>query len=223
MSLNLIVETPAPKEEFEYIVEEGNSKGTKNFYIKGPYMMAEGVNRNKRIYPLHEMEKEVSRYQKEMVNSGRAMGELNHPTTADVDLERACHLVTEMSQDGNVFYGKSKVLSTPTGMIVRSLINDGVRVGMSSRALGQLIPESGTEGVNRVKDFKLVAIDCVADPSFPKAFVNGILESKQYVVNKYGQFEEAYDNFEKSISTLPNSKIVDAYLKENILKFIKSL
>ena len=223
MSLNLIVETPAPKEEFEYIVEEGNSKGTKNFYIKGPYMMAEGVNRNKRIYPLHEMEKEVSRYQKEMVNSGRAMGELNHPTTADVDLERACHLVTEMSQDGNVFYGKSKVLSTPTGLIVRSLINDGVRVGMSSRALGQLIPESGTEGVNRVKDFKLVAIDCVADPSFPKAFVNGILESKQYVVNKYGQFEEAYDNFEKSISTLPNSKIVDAYLKENILKFINSL
>ena len=223
MSLNLIVETPAPKEEFEYIVEEGNSKGTKNFFIKGPYMMAEGVNRNKRIYPLHEMEKEVARYQKEMVQSGRAMGELNHPTTADVDLERACHLVTEMSQDGNVFYGKSKVLSTPTGLIVRSLINDGVRVGMSSRALGQLIPESNKDGVNRVKDFKLVAIDCVADPSFPKAFVNGILESKQYVVNKYGQFEEAYDNFERNISNLPNRKFVDAYLRENILKFIKSL
>jgi hypothetical protein len=129
MSLNLIVETPAPKEEFEYIVEEGNSKDKQNFFIKGPYMMAEGVNRNKRIYPLHEMEKEISRYQKEMVNSGRAMGELNHPTTADVDLERACHLVTELTQDGNVFYGKSKVLSTPTGLIVRSLINDGVRVG----------------------------------------------------------------------------------------------
>jgi hypothetical protein len=222
MSLNLIVETPAPKEEFEYIVEEGNSKDKQNFFIKGPYMMAEGVNRNKRIYPLHEMEKEISRYQLEMVNSGRAMGELNHPTTADVDLERACHLVTELTQDGNVFYGKSKVLSTPTGLIVRSLINDGVRVGMSSRALGQLIPESGQEGVNRVKDFKLVAIDCVADPSFPKAFVNGILESKQYVVNKYGQFEEMYDNFEKSISTMP-LKNKDNFLRENILKFIKSL
>jgi hypothetical protein len=222
MSLNLIVETPAPKEEFEYIVEEGNSKDKQNFFIKGPYMMAEGVNRNKRIYPLHEMEKEISRYQKDMVNSGRAMGELNHPTTADVDLERACHLVTELTQDGNVFYGKSKVLSTPTGLIVRSLINDGVRVGMSSRALGQLIPESGQEGVNRVKDFKLVAIDCVADPSFPKAFVNGILESKQYVVNKYGQFEEMYDNFEKSISTMP-LKNKDNFLRENILKFIKSL
>lgn len=222
MSLNLIVETPAPKEEFEYIVEEGNSKGLQNFFIKGPYMMAEGVNRNKRIYPLQEMVAEVARYKEAMVETGRAMGELNHPTTADVDLERACHLVTEMTQDGNVFYGKSKVLSTPTGLIVRSLINDGVRVGMSSRALGQLIPESGQEGVSRVQDFKLVAVDCVADPSFPKAFVNGILESKQYVVNKYGQFEEAYDNFEKTISKMP-LKNKDSFLRATMLQFIKSL
>ena len=221
MGLNLIVETPAPKEEFEYIVEEGKSNDKQEFFIKGPYMMAEGVNRNKRIYPLEEMQREVKRYNNLMVKTGRAMGELNHPTTAD-DLERACHLVTEMTQDGNVFFGKSKVLSTPTGMIVRSLINDGVRVGMSSRALGQLIPESGSEGVNRVKDFKLVAVDCVADPSFPKAFVNGILESKQYVVNKYGQFEELYDNFEKNVSTLPK-KNLDTYLKDNIIKFIKGL
>jgi hypothetical protein len=223
MSLNLIVESPAPKEEFEYIVEEGNSKGSQNFFIKGPYMMAEDVNRNKRIYSLNEMQTEIKRYQDTMVSTGRAMGELNHPTTADVDLERACHLVTEMTQDGNVFYGKSKVLSTPTtGLIVRSLINDGVRVGMSSRALGQLIPESGQDGVSRVQDFKLVAIDCVADPSFPKAFVNGILESKQYVVNAYGQFEEAYDIFEKNISTMP-LKNKDAFLKENIIKFLKTL
>ena len=222
MSLNLIVESPAPKEEFEYIVEEGNSKGSQNFFIKGPYMMAEDVNRNKRIYSLNEMQTEIKRYEDTMVSTGRAMGELNHPTTADVDLERACHLVTEMTQDGNVFYGKSKVLSTPTGLIVRSLINDGVRVGMSSRALGQLIPESGQDGVSRVQDFKLVAIDCVADPSFPKAFVNSILESKQYVVNAYGQFEEAYDIFEKNISTMP-FKNKDAFLRENIIKFLKTL
>lgn len=222
MSLNLIVESPAPKEEFEYIVEEGNSKGSQNFFIKGPYMMAEDVNRNKRIYSLNEMQTEIKRYEDTMVSTGRAMGELNHPTTADVDLERACHLVTEMTQDGNVFYGKSKVLSTPTGLIVRSLINDGVRVGMSSRALGQLIPESGQDGVSRVQDFKLVAIDCVADPSFPKAFVNGILESKQYVVNAYGQFEEAYDIFEKNLSTMP-LKNKDAFLKENIIKFLRTL
>ena len=222
LKLNLVCENPDSIEEFEIIEEETNKDSPSNLYIKGPYMMAEGVNKNNRLYPLNELEREVQRYNEEMIQPGRAMGELNHPSTADVDLERACHIVTEMSQDGNVFYGKSKVLSTPTGLIVRSLINDGVRVGMSSRALGQLIPESNRDGVNRVKDFKLVAIDCVADPSFPKAFVNGILESKQYVLNQYGQFEEAYDDFEKTISTMP-LKNTDAFLRENMLKFIKGL
>lgn len=220
MSFKLIVETPTSNNDFEYIVEEKNNNEPRNFFIKGPYMMAEGVNRNKRIYSLHEMQTEVSRYTNEMIKPGRAMGELNHPTTADVDLGRACHLVTELSQDGNVFYGKSKVLSTPTGLIVRSLINDGVRVGMSTRGLGMLVAENN--GTNRVRDFRLVAIDCVADPSFPKAFVNGILESKQYVLNKDGSFEEAYGNFESKISKLP-SKDKDAYLKSAVLDFIKRL
>lgn len=220
MSFKLIVETPADNNEFEYIVEEKNANEPRNFYIKGPYMMAEGANRNKRIYSLHEMQTEVARYTNEMIKTGRAMGELNHPTTADVDLGRACHLVTEFTQQGNVFYGKSKVLSTPTGLIVRSLINDGVKVGMSTRGLGQLVSESS--GLNRVKDFRLVAVDCVADPSFSKAFVNGILESKQYVLAKDGSFEELYDSFENSISTLPrNNK--DAYLRKMVIDFINKL
>ena len=220
MSFKLIVETPADNNEFEYIVEEKNANEPRNFYIKGPYMMAEGANRNKRIYSLHEMQTEVARYTNEMIKTGRAMGELNHPTTADVDLGRACHLVTEFTQQGNVFYGKSKVLSTPTGLIVRSLINDGVKVGMSTRGLGQLVSESS--GLNRVKDFRLVAVDCVADPSFSKAFVNGILESKQYVLAKDGSFEELYDSFENSISTLPrNNK--DAYLRKMVIDFISKL
>ena len=220
MSFKLIVETPADNNEFEYIVEEKNANEPRNFYIKGPYMMAEGANRNKRIYSLHEMQTEVTRYTNEMIKTGRAMGELNHPTTADVDLGRACHLVTEFTQQGNVFYGKSKVLSTPTGLIVRSLINDGVKVGMSTRGLGQLVSESS--GLNRVKDFRLVAVDCVADPSFSKAFVNGILESKQYVLAKDGSFEELYDSFENSISTLPrNNK--DAYLRKMVIDFINKL
>lgn len=220
MSFKLIVETPADNNEFEYIVEEKNANEPRNFYIKGPYMMAEGANRNKRIYSLHEMQTEVTRYTNEMIKTGRAMGELNHPTTADVDLGRACHLVTEFTQEGNVFYGKSKVLSTPTGLIVRSLINDGVKVGMSTRGLGQLVSESS--GLNRVKDFRLVAVDCVADPSFSKAFVNGILESKQYVLTKDGSFEEMYDSFENSINTLPrNNK--DAYLRKMVIDFINKL
>jgi hypothetical protein len=219
LKLNLLVEKPVIDDSFEYIVEESNRNTPATLYIKGPYMMAEGINKNKRLYPIDELRLEVNRYNDEMVKPGRAMGELNHPTSADVDLERACHVVTEMYEDNNVFYGKSKVLSTPCGLIVKSLINDGVKVGMSSRALGTL---EESRGCNVVRNMKLVAIDCVADPSFPKAFVNGILESKQWVLANNGKFEEAYDTFEKTINTLPR-KDLDAYLREQILNFINKI
>ncbi len=219
LKLNLVVEKPDVSDEFEYIEEETNKNSPSNLYIKGPYMMAEGVNRNNRLYPKDELVREVARYNEEMVVPGRAMGELNHPTSADVDLERACHMVTEITQDGNVFYGKSKVLTTPCGQIVRALINDGVKVGMSSRALGTL--EEGSTH-NTVKNMKLVAIDCVADPSYPKAFVNGILESKQWVLADDGKYEELYDKFENSVSSLPK-KDIDKFLTERILNFINKL
>tara|TARA_R110001599_G_scaffold82737_3_gene222419 strand:+ start:760 stop:1425 length:666 start_codon:yes stop_codon:yes gene_type:complete len=219
LKLNLVVEKPDVTDEFEYIEEETNKNSPSNLYIKGPYMMAEGVNRNNRLYPREELEREVARYNEEMVVPGRAMGELNHPTSADVDLERACHIVTEITQDDNVFYGKSKVLTTPCGQIVRALINDGVKVGMSTRALGTL--EEGSSH-NTVKNMKLVAVDCVADPSYPKAFVNGILESKQWVLADDGKYEELYDNFEESVSKLPK-KDIDRFLTERIISFINKL
>lgn len=218
MRLNLLVEKPI-KEEFEYIYEEQNRNTPAALFIKGPYMMAEDVNKNNRRYPKDELDREVRRYSEEMIKTQRAMGELNHPTSADVDLERACHLVTEMYTDGNVYVGKSKVLSTPCGLIVKSLINDGVKVGMSSRALGTL--EEGSK-CNTVRNMRLIAVDCVADPSCPKAFVNGILESKQFVVAEDGKFEEMYSNFESSISTMPK-KDIDKFLREQILKFISRL
>jgi hypothetical protein len=219
LKLNLVVENPDIADQFEIIEEEANKNTPSNLYIKGPYMMAEGVNRNNRYYPLNELEREVQRYNEEMVTPGRAMGELNHPSSADVDLERACHIVTEITQDGNVFYGKSKVLTTPCGQVVRSLINDGVKIGMSSRALGTL--EEKAE-YNQVNNLKLVAIDCVADPSYSSAFVNGILESKQWVLADNGSYEEIYDKFEESIAKLPK-KGVDEYLKDRFLSFINSL
>lgn len=222
MSYKLLVETPASKEEFEYVLEESSKDGKKNLFIKGPYMMAEEVNRNKRYYPTDELKREIARYKSDMINENRSMGELNHPTTAEVDLERACHIVTDIWQEGNMFYGKSKVLSTPCGQIVKSLINDGVKVGMSSRALGQLTPIKEKTGVSKVTDMKLVAVDCVSDPSCPKAFVNGILESKQFIMNKDGKFEEAYSTFEKSIETLP-TKELDAYLGEQVLTFLDKI
>lgn len=220
MAFRLLVENPAPEEQFEYVLEEKNSKGPSTLFIKGPYMMAEGVNRNNRVYDLDQMVEEVKRYDDEMIKTNRAMGELNHPTSADVNLERACHVVTELKRDGNVFVGKSKVLTTPLGLLVRSLVQDGVKVGMSSRALGKL--EEQDNGVNRVTEMRLVAIDCVADPSFPKAFVNGILESKQYVLESDGKFHELYDSFENSISKLPR-KDLENFLKEQIMSFFKKL
>ena len=218
LKLNLLVEKPAMQDEFKYVFEESNRNSPASLFITGPYMMAEGVNKNKRMYPISELRREVQRYNEDMIVPGRAMGELNHPTTADVDLERACHIVTDLREDNNVFVGKSKVLSTPCGLIVKSLINDGVKVGMSSRALGTL--EEG-HSHNIVRNMKLVAIDCVADPSFPKAFVNGILESKQWVVADSGKYEEVYESFEKSITSLPK-KDIDGFLRQHILNFIKN-
>lgn len=224
MHAKLLVETTDPS-EFEYIIEEASSKGSSSIYIKGPYAMAEGVNKNKRSYCPQEMSKEVARYTEHMIKTKRALGELNHPTSADVDLERACHLVTELipdSTDSNIYIGKSKVLSTPSGMVVQSLIRDGCSVGMSTRSLGKLVPMEGSSDVSRVKDMRLVAIDCVADPSFGEAFVNGILESKQYVLDSYGQYVEAYENLELGLSNLPK-KDIEQHIKNNILTFLESI
>lgn len=219
LKLRLISENPDVFERFEIIEEQDNLKKGNSLYVKGPFIGCNQINKNKRLYHLDDTREEVNRYISEMVHPGRAMGELNHPSSADVNLERACHLVTELREEGDVFYGKAKVLSTPMGQILRSLINDGVKVGMSTRALGSL-QEEGTHNV--VRNMRLVAVDAVADPSFPKAFVNGILESKQWVLSDDGKFEEVYESFEGSIKKLPR-KDMDGYLKDQILKFINAL
>lgn len=218
MALRLLTEVPI-QEQLEILVEEKNTKEPSTMWVQGPYMAAETLNKNKRKYDGREMANEVDRYIREMVRTNRSMGELNHPASAEVNPERACHLVTEINRDGNVYSGRSKILSSPLGLLVRSLINDGVKVGMSSRALGKLVEESS--GVNRVTSMRLIAIDCVADPSFTKAFVNGILESKQYVVTADGSYEELYDGFISTIANLPR-KDVEAYLKNQIIQFIES-
>jgi len=216
LKLKLIAENPDLLERFEIIEEQDNLKKGSSLYVKGPFIGCNQVNKNRRMYNLEDTREEVNRYISEMVAPGRAMGELNHPSSAEVNLERACHLVTELYEEDNAFYGKAKVLSTPMGQILRALINDGVKVGMSTRALGSLQEESS---YNLVKNMRLVAVDAVADPSFPKAFVNGILESKQWVVSDNGKYEEIYENFEKSIGKLPKHDMGN-YLKDQILKFI---
>jgi len=201
MTYNLFVEAVDPT-ELDFVIQEDKETKKRSLRIRGPYLMAEGVNRNGRRYNGDEMLKEVKRYTNDMIKHSRAMGELNHPTSADVDLERACHIVTSLEQspdDSNIYIGESRILSTPCGKIVESLINDGVKVGVSSRSLGKLNP--GADGVNQVRDMRLVAIDCVADPSYQDAFVDGILENKQWIIAEDGKFHQAYDNFEQGLKT----------------------
>jgi hypothetical protein len=219
LKLKLISENPDLFEDFEVIEEQSNRNDTSNLYVKGPFIGCNQVNKNKRLYNLDDTRDEVQRYIGEMVSQGRAMGELNHPTSPDVNLERACHLVTELVESDNSFIGKAKVLSTPCGKILRCLIEDGVRIGMSTRALGSL---QESNDYSLVKNMHLVAIDAVADPSYPKAFVNGILESKSWVLEDDGRYEELYEDFEKRVSSLPK-KDVDFFLREQILKFINAL
>ena len=215
----LIVDSIDNHANYDYLTEETNNKSTPNLYISGPFMAASEVNRNKRIYDADEMANEVERYIKEKVNTKCALGELNHPPSADLNLERACHLVVELKREGNVWYGKSKVLNNPCGNVIRSLINDGVQIGMSTRSLGQL--EECGNGVNKVKNMRLIAIDCVADPSYSKAYVNGILESKTYNID-FTNAEEVYENFEKSMKVLPKHQL-EEYKMQKIQEFFDKL
>lgn len=218
MPLKLIADLPIT-ESLEYLIEEKNKDAPSVLYVKGPYMMAEGFNKNKRKYRLDEMAAEVDRFDREMIKENRALGELEHPQSASINAERACHKILCLERDGNVWIGKSKVLSTPLGMLMRSLLLDDVRMGMSTRSLGKLQPLM--EG-HQVNNLRLITVDAVADPSYPKAFVNGILESKRYVLNLDGTLEESYDLFEDAIENLPR-KDVDTYLREQVMSFIKNL
>ena len=218
MFYKLITQTPIC-EGLDYLIEEGNKDKPANIYVSGVYMVAEEKNRNNRIYSREEMAQEVERYNNEFVKTNRALGELEHPNSANVSSERACHLITELRMDGNVVKGKSKVLRTPLGEIMRSLVMDGVKMGMSSRALGEVYDK---DGVNHVRNMKLITVDAVADPSAPGAFVNGILESKSFIIKQDGRYEEVYDTFENKLSALPK-KEVDLYLREQIIHFINSL
>ncbi len=155
--------------------------GKKNLFIKGVFLQSEMVNRNGRLYPFNIMEKEVNRYNKDYVEKGRALGELGHPDGPTVNLDRVSHKITDLKQEGKNFVGKAQILSTPMGKIAESLLKDGVTLGVSSRGIGSL--KDNSKGYKEVgEDFMLAtAADIVADPSAPDAFVQGIMEGKEWV------------------------------------------
>ena len=166
-------------EDIEYIMEN-DTEGKKNYKIRGVSLQAELKNRNNRIYPMNILEKEVSRYNKEYVKKNRAFGELGHPDGPTVNLERVSHMITKLYPEDKNFIGEAKIMDTPYGKIVKNLINEGAMLGVSSRGMGSLEPK---RGINFVKDdfYLATAADIVADPSAPNAFVEGIMEGKEWV------------------------------------------
>ena len=189
-------------ENVEFLIEEDKETGKKSHYIQGVFMQAEQKNKNGRVYPLDIMETEVGRYGKEYVAKNRAMGELNHPQGPTVNLDRVSHMIKELKMVGNDVQGKAKLMETPMGMIAQNLISEGARLGVSSRGMGSLKMNDST-GINEVqKDFMLSAVDLVADPSAPGAFVDGIMEGKEWIwdngVIKERQIHEYKKVIEKS-------------------------
>ena len=166
-------------QDVEYITEEKDGGG-KEMKIRGIFMQADQKNRNGRVYPMGVLQKEVNRYNKEFVAEGRAFGELGHPEGPTVNLDRVSHMITKLEADGKNFVGEAKLLSTPMGEIAKALIKDGGKLGVSSRGMGSLESKGGA---NYVKDdfYLATAADIVADPSAPQAFVEGIMEGKEWV------------------------------------------
>ena len=176
-------------EEVEYICEQ-KENGDKNYKIKGIFMQADVKNRNGRVYPMEVLEREVAKYNKKFVNEKRAFGELGHPEGPTVNLERVSHMITSLKPDGKNFIGEAKIMSTPMGEIVKNLMDEGAKLGVSSRGMGSLVQKNGANYVR--DDFYLAtAADIVADPSAPNAFVEGIMEGKEWVWN-HGALIEAH-------------------------------
>ena len=165
-------------EEVEYITEE--NEGKKNHYIQGVFLQSEITNRNGRMYPKSVLDREVKNYNEKYIRTNRALGELGHPEGPTVNLDRVSHKITELKEDGNNFVGKAKLLDTPMGNIAKNLLGEGVKLGVSSRGMGTLKRENGASVVG--EDFMLAtAADIVSDPSAPDAFVEGIMEGKEWV------------------------------------------
>lgn len=202
-------------EQVEVIVEQRNGK--KNLYIEGVFLQTEMPNRNNRVYSSQLMEREVKRYTETFIDKGRALGELGHPDGPTVNLDRVSHKIVSLQREGNNWIGKAKILSTPMGKIAESLLNEGVRLGVSSRGVGTL--SATREGYKMVNDdFMLAtAADIVADPSAPDAFVNGIMEGKEWVWDGGILREKLAERTYKKINTLVDNR----KLEENKLNLFQ--
>ena len=208
-------------ETVEFLVE--NRNGKKSMYIEGVFLQGNIKNRNGRMYPMETLRKEVGRYNENHVQSGRALGELGHPDTPTVNLDRVSHKIVSLKESGSNFVGKAKILGTPMGKIASSLVEEGVKLGVSSRGIGSLRPTR--EGVNVVgDDFMLAtAADIVADPSAPDAFVEGIMEGKEWIWEGSILRERKAEEIKNKIDDLAGQKRLEEHKLNLFNEFINSL
>ena len=208
-------------ETVEFVTEEKNGK--KSLYIEGVFLQGNIKNRNGRMYPMETLAKEVSRYNESNVVTGRALGELGHPEGPTVNLDRVSHKIVSLKESGSNFIGKAKILNTPMGQIASSLIGEGVKLGVSSRGIGSLKPTK--EGFNVVgDDFMLAtAADIVADPSAPDAFVEGIMEGKEWIWEGNSFREQIANETKNKIESLATQKRLEEHKLSLFNEFINSL
>ena len=205
----------------KFITEGKGAK--KKMYIEGVFLQGNLKNRNGRMYPVDTLAKEVGRYSESFINKGRALGELGHPDGPTVNLDRVSHKITQLRQEGNNFVGKAQLLETPMGKIAKSLINEGVTLGVSSRGIGTL--KEDKDGLKVVgEDFQLAtAADIVADPSAPDAFVNGIMEGKEWVWEGGTLREQFVDETKKRINTLVDQRALEEHKLNLFNDFLSNL
>ena len=208
-------------ESVKFLVEQKNGK--KSLYIEGVFLQGNIKNRNGRMYPMETLRKEVARYNESNIQSGRALGELGHPDGPTVNLDRVSHKIVSLKESGSNFIGKAKILSTPMGKIASSLIDEGVKLGVSSRGIGSL--QMNKEGCNIVgNDFMLAtAADIVADPSAPDAFVEGIMEGKEWIWDGGILREKLAEQTQRKINTLVDQKRLEEHKLSLFNDFLSNL
>tara|TARA_R110002051_G_scaffold324818_1_gene423957 strand:+ start:995 stop:1639 length:645 start_codon:yes stop_codon:yes gene_type:complete len=204
-------------EDVDLLIESSDN-GKKNYFISGVFMQAEQKNKNGRIYPMDVLGPKVSLYNENFIQKNRAFGELNHPKGPTVNLDRVSHLVKDLVVEGNNFTGKAKIMNTPMGKIVQNLMDEGARLGVSTRGMGSLKQQNN---INIVQpDFSLAAVDIVADPSAPDAFVDGIMEGKEWIWENGILKETTISDYQKAIENTPSRKMKDTFIDlfEDFLK-----
>ncbi len=198
--------------EISFLTEMNEKTGKKEMFIEGIFMQAEQKNKNGRVYPFGVLNKEVDRYNNEYVAKNRAFGELGHPDSPTINLDRVSHMITKLYPDGNNFIGKAKILDTPNGNIVKNLLDGGASLGVSTRGVGSLKPANGYQLVQ--DDFKLAtAADVVADPSAPNAFVEGIMENAEWILTEHGWQQVHVDRAKKMIREASKNEIETVTLR----------